>query len=185
MAKKKPTTSSENEESLEIEKYLWTDIKEGDHYAKKPEQYYDHLFEQYKMFVEMADRISARRSNANVFFLTINSSIITFISFYIKEIKKIDEPEFLIFPFIGVLMICLVWSAIIQSYKSLNSGKFQVIRLMSAKLPATPYQAEWIALGEGNDKRKYFPLTQIEQWVPAIFAFLYIVLFTYSKIKGG
>ena len=32
--------------------------------------------EQYKLYVEMADRISSRRQNANSFFLSINTAIV-------------------------------------------------------------------------------------------------------------
>jgi hypothetical protein len=42
---------------------------------KVSEQY----LELYKLAVEMADRVSARRSTANAFFLTINTALLTFI----------------------------------------------------------------------------------------------------------
>ena len=36
-----------------------------------------HAFEQYKIYLEMADRISSRRQSANSFFVTINTLLIT------------------------------------------------------------------------------------------------------------
>ena len=39
---------------------------------KYGEKYKEHLLEQYKLYVEMADRISGRRQTANSFFLSIN-----------------------------------------------------------------------------------------------------------------
>ena len=39
-------------------------------------KYKDHVLEQYKLYVEMADRISARRSTANTFFLTLNTLLV-------------------------------------------------------------------------------------------------------------
>ena len=45
------------------------------------ENYKAHLLEQYKLYVEMADRISARRQTANSFFLSINTAIIALISY--------------------------------------------------------------------------------------------------------
>ena len=40
---------------------LWNDVKPGDDYPKH-EKWHGHLLEQYKMYVEMADRISQRRT---------------------------------------------------------------------------------------------------------------------------
>lgn len=168
-------------EKQKISNDLWHNPEKVKEYGQESVQYQDHLFEQYKMFVEMADRISSRRSGANVFFLSLNTSIITCISFFIEKVKAVHPEWVLIFPFIGILMICLIWWAIIRSYKNLNSGKFQVIQLMEEQLPSTPYKAEWKALGEGKDKRKYFPLTNIEQWIPIIFAALYLALALFSQ----
>ena len=44
-----------------------------------PPEYYSHALEQYKLSVEMADRVSQRRQSANVFFLTVSSSLIAFL----------------------------------------------------------------------------------------------------------
>ena len=43
---------------------LWNDDISSATYGSK-EQYYEHVFEQYKNSVEMADRISTRRNMAN------------------------------------------------------------------------------------------------------------------------
>ena len=42
-------------------------------------------FEQYKLYVEMADRVSARRSLANTFFLTLNTALFTPIGVFWKN----------------------------------------------------------------------------------------------------
>ena len=39
------------------------------------EKYQDHLLEQYKLFVEMADRVSQRRDQSNRFYVTFVSAI--------------------------------------------------------------------------------------------------------------
>ncbi|MBM5818188.1 MAG: hypothetical protein FJ083_16945, partial [Cyanobacteria bacterium K_Offshore_surface_m2_239] len=39
--------------------------------------YRQHLFDQYKLAVEMADRVSARRMQANTFFLAVNTGLLT------------------------------------------------------------------------------------------------------------
>lgn len=42
--------------------------------------YERHLLEQYRLYVEMADRIAARRHTANTFFLTSNTAFVSFIA---------------------------------------------------------------------------------------------------------
>ena len=39
------------------------------------------MFEQYKLYVEMADRISQRRMNANTFFISVNTLLCAVTSF--------------------------------------------------------------------------------------------------------
>ena len=39
------------------------------------EKYQDHLLEQYKLFIEMADRVSQRRDQSNRFYVTFVSAI--------------------------------------------------------------------------------------------------------------
>jgi hypothetical protein len=41
------------------------------------DRYREHLFEQYKMYVDSADRISQRRSSTNSFLLTVNAALVT------------------------------------------------------------------------------------------------------------
>src|SRR5215216_4109139 len=40
-------------------------------------EFHNHLLEQYKLYVEMADKISERRQSANTFFFTICTALIT------------------------------------------------------------------------------------------------------------
>jgi hypothetical protein len=46
------------------------------------DQYTAHRLEQYKLYVEMADRIGARRQAANTFFLTINTALLAFLGLF-------------------------------------------------------------------------------------------------------
>ncbi len=45
------------------------------------DNYQAHYLEIYKLYVEMADRISSRRHNTNSFFLTINSAVIAVLGY--------------------------------------------------------------------------------------------------------
>jgi hypothetical protein len=42
-------------------------------------EYQNHLLEQYKFYLQMADKISDRRQSANNFFLTVNTALIAFL----------------------------------------------------------------------------------------------------------
>jgi hypothetical protein len=138
-------------------------------------EYEKHLFEQYKLYVEMADRVSARRALANTFFLTAHTALITAFTVLLKE-DILVRSAIGFAPFTAVVLLCYVWWRLVSSYRQLNSGKFQVVHALENLLPAAPYAAEWTALGEGKDARLYRPLTHIENWVPIGFALLYGLL---------
>jgi hypothetical protein len=153
---------------------LWNQEVTSESYGADAENYQSAIMEQYKLCVEMADRISARRALANAFFLTLNSAALTTIGVFWK-----DRPDasvvYLVFPLLLLLALCLAWFWLVRSYRQLNSGKYAVIGALEERLPASPYwRAEWKALGEGNDKAKFWPLTHLEQWVPCVFALIYV-----------
>jgi hypothetical protein len=135
------------------------------------------ILEQYKLYVEMADRISARRSLANTFFLTLNTAVFAVIGAAWKDGPHVGS-WMLVFPLVALLVQCGAWFFLVRSYRQLNSAKYTVIGVLEEKLPASPYwKAEWKALGEGKDKAKYWPLTHLEQWVPVTFACTYLAGF--------
>lgn len=135
------------------------------------------LLEQYKLYVEMADRISARRGLTNTFFLTLNTAIFAAIGASWKG-HLTFPPWLLVFPLVALLVQCGAWFLLVRSYRQLNSAKYIVIGVLEERLPASPYwNAEWKALGEGKDKAKYWPISHLEQWVPVIFAATYLAAF--------
>ena len=136
--------------------------------------YSQHLFEQYKLAVEMADRVSARRMQANTFFLGVNTGLLTVFASLAKD--KVITGLSGVLPIIALIVLCFVWWRIVRSYRQLNSGKYNVILQMEALLPTAPYAAEWLALGEGRDPKLYLPLTHVENWVPRLFGALYLLL---------
>lgn len=174
MAEKK---LSYQEELDMIKKDLWTTFPSPESYHNDIQMRQNHLLEQYKMYVEMADRISSRRNLANVFFLSLHTSILAGIGFTLKELDIVLLKGAIPFVLCCVLLLCLVWWWLIRSYKNLNSAKYKVIGLMEEQLPAQAYvSAEWKALGRGKDYRKYLPFTMIEQWIPVAFVALYVFL---------
>jgi hypothetical protein len=144
--------------------------------------YRPHLFDQYRLAVEMADRLSARRMQANTFFLAVNTGLLTVLANLVKDgiISGIAGT----LPLIAVLVLCYGWWRIVGSYRQLSSGKHAVILELETLLPAAPYAAEWAVLGEGRDPRRYLPLTRVETWVPRLFALLYLLLLL-AVLLGG
>jgi hypothetical protein len=140
-------------------------------------EYHAHAFEQYKIYLEMTDRISSRRQSANSFFVTINTVLVT-LAGYAKSATNADIFFYAVTSIAGIL-ICYIWYRLVLSYKNLNSAKFKVIRAIEADLPYKPYDAEWVAVGEGKNKKLYHPFTSLEMRVPWIFCALHILVLAY------
>lgn len=138
------------------------------------ENYYPHYFEQYRMYVESAEKISDRRQNANNFFLTLNTVLISAIglSFQVKTFDNYSCARVSL-AVLGVLT-CVIFWFLLRAYKQLNSGKFKVIHEIEKSLPLTIYDYEWKILGEGRDKNKYYPFSHIELLIPWVFGIIYI-----------
>jgi hypothetical protein len=135
------------------------------------------LFEQYKIAVEMADRISARREGANKIFLSANSIIFAFLATQNEYLFV----HVLILVFGGIL--CMVWESVIKNYRSLNSAKYAVIHEIEEKLPWKVYKDEWDKLKNGKDKKVYAKLTVVERMLPWIFLVFYSLLLVFVMIK--
>jgi hypothetical protein len=120
----------------------------------------------YKLLVEMADRVSQRRQSANSFYLTVNTAIIGG-SAYLSQST---------FGHIGTwavssagIVICVLWIRSVQSYKSLNAAKFEVITALEERLPISPYKDEWALLDVDGDGKRHKPFHKTELLVPIVF----------------
>ncbi len=160
-----------------LSQHLWNEANVSGHE--------DLIFEQYKLCVEMADRISSRRDTANAFFLTLNSIFFGTAASFVDKINSIPNKWMLILPLSVLLLQSFFWWRLIISYKQLNSAKFQVISELEQKLPAAPYgRAEWTyLLKEGKDRNVYWPLTHLESKIPWIFFLGYILFFGFVIFK--
>lgn len=138
--------------------------------------YCDHLFGQYKLYVEMADKISARRQTANTFFLTINTAVIALLGVLFPETTKVLHVSWYVVVGLAGLLLCFSWLKLLSSYRHLNTAKFNVIHEIEKTLPIRPYDAEWTYVGRGTDEKAYLPFTNIETKVPWVFAALYLAL---------
>ncbi len=135
----------------------------------------DGYLEIYKLAVEMADRVSARRGVANSYFLTLNTAVLAVIGtvavrWYLAA---------------AGIVLCVAWWALLKSYRDLNRAKFAVILAMEEQLPARVYGDEWqrlriepvsFALRPAVARSwfaQYRELGYIERIVPWVFALIY------------
>src|SRR5688572_11927437 len=116
--------------------------------TRENEQSKSQLLEQYKLYVEMADRISQRRALANSFFLALHTGLfglavsLAGLSSGGIELKAASLAAAVFgFPFV------YVWWRILQSYRQINKAKYLVIHDLEAQLPVSPYDREWDKVG--------------------------------------
>jgi hypothetical protein len=161
----------------DLSERLWNEHVGPEQYGGDELAYRAAILDQYKVYVEMADRISQRRALANTFFLTLNTTIFTVVGIGLNE--SIDSRGWvLVIPLVVVLGQCFAWYYLVRSYRQLNTAKYEVVGALEERLPASPYwRAEWYALGEGKDRSRYWPLSHIEQWIPVLFGFAYVAGF--------
>lgn len=121
--------------------------------------------EQYKLAVEMADRVSARRATANSFFVSVQSALVAAFGFA-------DDDRWPLA--VAGIVIASTWWLSLRSYRMLNSAKFTVINAMEGALPASPFKDEWDILDkkDGPLHNRYAALSFVEQTVPVAFGLL-------------
>lgn len=144
------------------------------------DEYNSSVLEIYKLYVEMADRVSQRRQNANSFYLSINTIFLG--SFALFGGAKTGLFEVFLICVAGIAL-CVMWCQNIQTYKDLNSGKFSIINTIESLLPLAPYDCEWEMLERGTDSKKYRPFHRVESVIPWIFGGVYFLLLARSVIS--
>lgn len=165
----------------DVRPVIWADVTSSP-FAGANEQHQAAILDQYKIYVEMADRVSARRGLTNTFFLTLNTLVITTVGMFWKD-RPNAAVGYLAIPAIALLLQCAAWFWLLRSYRQLNSAKYIVIGALEERLPASPYwRAEWKALGEGGEPERYSPLTHLEQWIPLSFALVYLAGFAIALL---
>lgn len=146
------------------------------------EKYPDHLLEQYKLYVEMADRISQRRDQSNKFYATVYSALAA-VLLLTARFDLSDNTLGIVFLAVGIVgtSLAFIWWLNIQSYRAINSAKFVVIQEIEASLPFPGYKREWeLLMHPADGKRKYLQLTRIEQYVPVVFLLMSMALVGYA-----
>lgn len=127
------------------------------------------ILEQYKLYVEMADKISQQRSLTNSFYITINTALLAFVGI------KGETMDIFLYVIAGIgIVLSILWFFNIRSYSQLNSGKFQIIHQMEELMPFRVYKTEWEFLGKGEKWSVYYPVSHIEKCIPIVFSILYL-----------
>lgn len=138
------------------------------------------LFEQYKIMVGTSEELVKRRQVMNTFFLTLNLGILSAIGIVVKRLFNISDVGDMIF-LISLSAIGGVsaysWRRMIISFGQLNNGKFKVINALEKYLSVSIFNAEWVALGKGKNKKKYSSFTSVEKNVPNVLLGAYILVF--------
>lgn len=145
------------------------------------EKYHDHLLEQYKLYVEMADRVSQRREQSNRFYVTIVSALVALLVVMARlgPADSIWAAAALIAGLFGVAL-SVIWIINIKSYRTLNSAKFAVINAIEGQLPTAGYSDEWELLRPKVGPPRYLQLTRVEQWVPYLTLLLFVAIAAYG-----
>jgi len=134
------------------------------------------LIEQYKLYLESIEKVSEKRQNANSYFLTINSGVCVAIGFILSEDLLAGFKSFFwLIPVSGIIL-SFFWYRLVNSYNQLNKVKFEILNRIEEMLPLTLYKSEWKELGEGKDKKKYLPLTNLEIRIPFLFILIYLTI---------
>ncbi|MDE0704060.1 MAG: hypothetical protein OXH59_10085 [Rhodospirillaceae bacterium] len=130
------------------------------------------LLEQYKLYVQSAENVSARRLASSRYLLAVNAALVALYGF------QAQGPGFLwltlLLPILGI-PVSLLWLGIIRSHTKLNEVKFKIIHELEEHLPAALFTHEWRLANPGKG-RPYRPVTQIERLIPLVFLALHLVL---------
>lgn len=164
------------EENKELEKIFSISEKE---YGSS---YKDQLFEQYKIYLKMIDKLNDRRATANSFFLSISTGLLAALGILFNVSITSPNNAFLFIGSISGILFCYAWVRTVKSYRQLSAGKWKIVIAIEKKIPLSLHEIEWKILGEGKNKSLYKPITDVEQIVPGIFLGIYTILILVSII---
>ncbi len=132
----------------------------------------------YKLAVEMADRVSARRTTANGFFLTLHAAVITAVGFARPTEAAAGHGFAAVITAIAGIALCVAWWLLLRSYRDLNRAKFDVINKLEKQLPVAIFADEWAALKREEPVRwwrgAYTEQGFVERTIPVVFVFIYL-----------
>ncbi|MGN1312409.1 MAG: hypothetical protein ACI4U4_05325 [Bacilli bacterium] len=123
----------------------------------------EYEFDQYKIFIESAEKSSEKRISQNNIYLTINLAFLSYVLFQNPSIK-----ETLVTSFIGVV-ICVIWLLTIINYCKRNKVKYDIINEKEEKFGSL-YKEEWKRISVLT------PLSTYEKILSIVFMLIYIII---------
>ena len=137
--------------------------------------------ELYKLAVEMADRVSARRGAANTYYASLQSAIVATLALLTSN----GSPSRTVLVAVCVvgMLTSVSWYVLLRSYRDLNRAKFDVVTTMEEQLPVKVFADEWELLKRTSppERRRlpYIELGRVERLIPWLFAVVDLLLAIY------
>ncbi len=141
------------------------------------------LMAQYKLYVEIADRMSSRRMLVNAFFVALNLAAIALFSFSFKD-GALNHNALELLPFLAIGATCIIWWKVTHLYRRLNFGRSKAIQKLEQCLPVAPYETEWSSRRTRRSANLYKSLAQLEYWMPFCFILWYGMVATNLYLGG-
>lgn len=135
-----------------------------------------HLLEQYKLYVESAQKVTDRRITTGNYLLTVNSFLLTV--FGVASSQHLGGLWLAIVPVAG-LLVSFTWYALVVFYRNLGAAKYKVIHGMESYLPTAPFRCEWLSAHKEKAKQ-HTGVTRLERVIPLTFAAIYLALLGFS-----
>lgn len=133
------------------------------------------LFQQYKLYVESAEKVSEWRSVANRLMVTLNSVIIGAFAYGILDLVKTNSKDLIYalrviaIPCAIGLTISFVWNRMINSYAKINEIKYGIITELEKEMPAAVYSCE----GKRAESEKHTNISSWEKHISVILMLIY------------
>lgn len=141
------------------------------------------LLEQYKLFLQTSEDLVNRRQNVNSFYISLSSALVAIMGvlFAINFGQKTKLIIGFAFGLIGIIL-SVSWSKTLSCYGNLNSSKMKIISSIEKQLPLSLFDAEWAALSDKLNKKKYVSFTESEKAIPRIFVIVYLIIIVLVSI---
>lgn len=123
-------------------------------------------FDEYKMYYETTEQVTDRRQAANRWNYSVSIALLVAIAVVFKW--STDKPSNLVAGLLVVealsvtaIVFCYFWRKEIQSFKSLNAAKFEVLNKMAVRVrfedgklrSDQPFDKEWAILSKTGDAK--------------------------------
>lgn len=144
----------------------------------------DALLEQYKLFLQTSEDLVNRRQNVNSFYISISSALVAIMGvlFAMEFGQKAKLIIGFVFCVVGIIL-SISWSKILACYGNLNSSKMKIISNIEKQLPLSLFDAEWAALSDKLNKKKYISFTESERVIPRMFGVVYFLVMIFIAVS--